>query len=183
MPPVAASVFGPGSATSPSPSSTSSSASSLFLLSFLSSTGIAPRRAASRYAAFDSGLDPDDLQAARQWRQALVQETLPKGSTTYSRSSGPGGQHVNKTETKATTSWPVGELAGTMPALLRAGLRTSRYYTKTTDSLTIQAQTQRSRTANTEANRQKLFEELVALYETTVPGEARPETATKYKAV
>lgn len=141
------------------------------------------RRAADRYAAFDSGFDPDDLQAARQWRQALSQDALPRGSTTYSRSSGPGGQHVNKTETKATTSWPVGELIGTLPALLRDRLRTSRHYTKATDSLTIQAQAQRSRTANAEANREKLFEELVALYEATVPGEARPETAAKYKAV
>ncbi|CAK7221519.1 hypothetical protein SEUCBS140593_004597 [Sporothrix eucalyptigena] len=146
---------------------------------------IVPRRYASndRYAAFDSGFDPEELKAARQWRQSFVQDALPKGTTTYSRSSGPGGQHVNKTETKATTSWAIYELAGLVPVLLRPGLRSSRYYTKATDSLTIQAQTQRSRSANTEANREKLFEELVALYEAIVPGESRPETAAKYKAV
>jgi peptidyl-tRNA hydrolase ICT1 len=142
-----------------------------------------PRRAIGRYAAFDSGFDPDDLQAARKWRQKLAQDALPKGNTTFSRSSGPGGQHVNKTETKATTVWSVGELLGTLPALLHDRLRTSRYYTKANDSLTIQAQAQRSRTANAEANREKLFEELVALYEATVPGDARPETAAKYKAM
>ncbi|KIH89048.1 peptidyl-tRNA hydrolase ICT1 [Sporothrix brasiliensis 5110] len=141
------------------------------------------RRASDRYAAFDSGFNPDDLQAARQWRQALTQDALPQGNTTFSRSSGPGGQHVNKTETKATTVWPIYELQSFLPTLLRDRLRTSRYYTKATDSLTIQAQTQRSRTANAGANREKLFDELVALYEATVPGETQPETATKYKAI
>ncbi|CAK7222253.1 hypothetical protein SBRCBS47491_004803 [Sporothrix bragantina] len=148
-------------------------------------TATVPQRAANggRYSAFDSGFDPDELKAARQWRQSFTQDALPKGNTTYSRSSGPGGQHVNKTETKAMTSWAVGELSGIVPSLLRPGLRTSRYYTKATDSFTIQAQEQRSRTANTEANRAKLYEEIVALYEAAVPGESRPETATKYKAV
>lgn len=142
-----------------------------------------PRQADDRYSAFDSGFEAEDLQAARQWRQKLAQDALPKGNTAFSRSSGPGGQHVNKTETKATTVWPVHELMGSLPTLLRDRIRTSRYYTKASDSLTIQAQAQRSRTANAEANREKLYEELVALYEATVPGEARPEKAAKYKAV
>ncbi|KAL1899196.1 hypothetical protein Sste5346_003118 [Sporothrix stenoceras] len=146
-------------------------------------TTTTPRRANDRYSAFDSGFDPEDLQATRQWRQKLAQDALPKGNTTFSRSSGPGGQHVNKTETKATTVWAVHELMGALPTLLRDRIRTSRYYTKATDSLTIQAQAERSRTANAEANREKLFEELVALYEATVPGEARPEKVAKYKAV
>ncbi|CAK7208804.1 hypothetical protein SCUCBS95973_000233 [Sporothrix curviconia] len=136
-----------------------------------------------RYAAFDSGFDPDDLKAARQWRQSFTQDALPKGNTTYSRSSGPGGQHVNKTETKATTAWSLGELMGIVPSLVRPGLRTSRFYTKASDSLLVQAQEQRSRTANAEANRAKLYEELLAIYEAAVPGESRPETAAKYKAV
>lgn len=136
-----------------------------------------------RYSAFDSGLDPEELQAARKWRKTFAQDALPKGNTTFSRSSGPGGQHVNKTETKATTTWMVGELMGTMPKILRDRLRSSRYYTKATDSLTIQAQAQRSRSANAEANREKLFEELVALYEATVPGETRPDKVVKYKEV
>ncbi|CAK7272502.1 hypothetical protein SEPCBS57363_005163 [Sporothrix epigloea] len=144
-----------------------------------------PHRAAGsgRYTAFDSGFDTDDLKTARQWRQSFTQDGLPKGNTIYSRSSGPGGQHVNKTETKATTTWAVGELAGMVPLLIRPRLRMSRYYTKANDSFTIHAQEQRSRTANAEANRVKLYEELVALYEASVPGESRPETATKYKAV
>ena len=138
----------------------------------------------ARYEAFDKTLDADELKAARQWRAAFSDpDKLPKGTTTYARSSGPGGQHVNKTETKATTAWPVTELMATLPTLLRHTVRTSRYYTRASDSLTIQAQEQRSRSVNAETNRQKLYDELVALYEAAVPGESRPETATKYKQV
>jgi hypothetical protein len=49
-----------------------------------------------RYQAFDAETDPKDLAEAREWRQSFRPASVPKGSTTYSRSSGPGGQHVNK---------------------------------------------------------------------------------------
>ena len=40
----------------------------------------------------------EDLKAARTWLENLHQDTLPKniGEFTFSRSSGPGGQNVNK---------------------------------------------------------------------------------------
>lgn len=43
-------------------------------------------------------LDPDVLEEARAWKasKALTLAGLPKGDTAYSRSSGPGGQHANK---------------------------------------------------------------------------------------
>ena len=53
-------------------------------------------RATSRYQAYDSGFDPDDLQEAREWKKRFEKSRLPKGQTSYSRSSGPGGQNVNK---------------------------------------------------------------------------------------
>lgn len=49
-----------------------------------------------KYQPFDSGHDEADLAEARSWHQSFTEESLPKGKTTYSRSSGPGGQHVNK---------------------------------------------------------------------------------------
>ncbi|OAA59165.1 Peptide chain release factor class I/class II [Niveomyces insectorum RCEF 264] len=149
----------------------------------LAATLVTTRPGSRRYQAFDTGLDPDDVAAARQWRQAFEPAVLPQGSTTFSRSSGPGGQHVNKTESKATTAWPVAELLGVVPKLLHAALRSSRYYAKTNDSLVLQAQTQRSRGANADQNRRKLYEELLRMYEATVPGEASPETRDKYEAV
>lgn len=42
--------------------------------------------------------DEAELSAARQWLQKLNPETIPKdiGEVSFSRSSGPGGQNVNK---------------------------------------------------------------------------------------
>jgi len=49
-----------------------------------------------RHQAFDAGFDKDKLEEARKWHKSFRPENLPEGETSYSRSSGPGGQHVNK---------------------------------------------------------------------------------------
>jgi peptidyl-tRNA hydrolase ICT1 len=72
---------------------------------------------------------------------------------------------------------------GVLPKLMHPGLRESKYYSKRHDCLSIQAQTQRSRSANADENHQKLFEELEELYRKTVPGESSPDKAKKYEAL
>ncbi|KAK0725393.1 hypothetical protein B0H67DRAFT_480676 [Lasiosphaeris hirsuta] len=136
-----------------------------------------------RHQAFETGLDPEELAEARKWHQSFQPNSIPPGNTSFSRSSGPGGQHVNKTETKATTTWPISQLLGMLPTLLHPGVRSSKYYSKRNDCISIQAQTQRSRAANTDENHQKLFEELQTLYKSTVPGETSPDKARKYEAL
>ncbi|KAK4458552.1 hypothetical protein QBC42DRAFT_276519 [Cladorrhinum samala] len=136
-----------------------------------------------KHQAFDAAFDQDELAEARKWRQSFEIDSLPDGSTSYSRSSGPGGQHVNKTESKATTVWPVSQLLPQLPRLLHAGIRESKYYSKRNDHITIQAQTQRSRTANTDENRQKLFEEIQDLYQRTVPNETSEDKKRKHEAI
>lgn len=49
-----------------------------------------------RHQAFDAKFDLDELTEARSWYASFNESSLPKGQTSYSRSSGPGGQHVNK---------------------------------------------------------------------------------------
>ena len=49
-----------------------------------------------RYEAFDAHLDKEVLAEARSWFDTFDASQLPKGNTTFARSSGPGGQHVNK---------------------------------------------------------------------------------------
>jgi hypothetical protein len=49
-----------------------------------------------RYEAYDKQFDQEALESARKWFQGFETTQLPAGSTTYARSSGPGGQHVNK---------------------------------------------------------------------------------------
>jgi hypothetical protein len=50
----------------------------------------------ARYQAYESGLDPEELSSARTWFANFRESSLPRGNTTFSRSSGAGGQHVNK---------------------------------------------------------------------------------------
>ncbi|KAK4444997.1 hypothetical protein QBC34DRAFT_359063 [Podospora aff. communis PSN243] len=136
-----------------------------------------------RHQAFEAGFDKSKLDEARKWHADFRPESLPEGNTSFSRSSGPGGQHVNKTETKATTTWPVKQLLGILPSLLHESIRSSKYYSQRSDSISIQAQTQRSRIANRDENHQKLFEELQALYKSTVPGETSADKIRKYEAL
>lgn len=49
-----------------------------------------------RYEAYDAHLDKDALAEARSWFEKFDASQLPKGNTTFARSSGAGGQHVNK---------------------------------------------------------------------------------------
>ncbi|KAI0122680.1 hypothetical protein F4814DRAFT_409576 [Daldinia grandis] len=136
-----------------------------------------------QHRAYDAAFDQDDLTEARTWHASFTESSLPKGQTSYSRSSGPGGQHVNKTESKATTVWSVEELSKGLPKLVRLSLRSSRYYSKGNDSITIQAQTQRSRSANTDDNHSKLVEELQKIYREQVPGTTSSQKIKKYEAL
>ncbi|KAI1636031.1 hypothetical protein F4809DRAFT_641894 [Biscogniauxia mediterranea] len=138
-------------------------------------------RRTARYQAFDADLDQDDLAEARKWYASFTENSIPKGHTTYSRSSGPGGQYVNKTESKATTVWTIDELSKGLPKLMRSVLRTSRYYSKGNDSITIHAQTQRSRTANTDENHMKLAQELQVMYKEHVPAATSSEKRKKHE--
>ncbi|KAM3515807.1 hypothetical protein MY11210_000578 [Beauveria gryllotalpidicola] len=143
---------------------------------------IAPIRH-KRYSAFDSDLDQDALAVARKWHASFEPSQLPSGTTTYARSSGPGGQHVNKTETKAISVFPVRDLLAVIPPILHPSLRMSPYYTAGSDSLTFQAQTHRSRTANADENREKLVSVIRQLYDETVPAETSSDKHAKYKEV
>ncbi|KAI7776337.1 peptidyl-trna hydrolase domain-containing protein [Diaporthe eres] len=156
---------------------------------------LAPWKRFARYQAFDASFDPDELAEARRWRQAFSEDALPKGTTTFARSSGPGGQHVNKsvstqwqldpkqTETKAITTWAVSELSQVVPKLMRPLLRSSKNYVKRKDCISFQAQTKRDRNANADENRAKLLEELQRMYSDTVPGDTSVEKVQKHKAL
>ncbi|KAI1361151.1 hypothetical protein F5Y08DRAFT_315579 [Xylaria arbuscula] len=135
-----------------------------------------------KHHAYDASLDPDDLEEARKWHVSFNKDSLPKAHTTYSRSSGPGGQHVNKTETKATSVWPIGELSKILPKLMRPLMSLSRYYVKGSDSIMIQAQTERSKTANRDANDEKLVNEIHRIYRENIPGVPSEKKMKKHEA-
>jgi peptidyl-tRNA hydrolase ICT1 len=90
---------------------------------------------------------------------------------------------TERTESKATTVWGVSELTKDLPKLMHSGLRSSRYYTRRNDSITIQAQTQRSRAANTDDNHEKLAEEIQRIYRDTIPAMTSDKKVKKYEAL
>ena len=67
--------------------------------------------------------------------------------------------------------------------ILQRSLRSSKYYVKRSDSILVQAQTQRSRAANTDENRAKLVEEIERMYKDLVPGITSPDTKKKHAAM
>ena len=83
--------------------------------------------------------------------------SIPEGELTerFSRSSGPGGQHVNTTDTRVELSWHVGAsavLTDTQRARLLARLRPRLVQSV----LTVSASEHRSQTANRRAARERL---------------------------
>ncbi|KAI0517057.1 peptidyl-tRNA hydrolase domain-containing protein [Xylaria bambusicola] len=131
-----------------------------------------------RYQPHDAWLDQDDINEAYKWHASFTKDSLPKPHNTYSRSSGPGGQHVNKTESKVTSVWPLSELCKGLPKLMRDALRSSRYYVDRSDSIMFHSQTERSRTANADENPKKMFNEIVRIFHEVVPA---PTSETKRK--
>ncbi|KAL7951511.1 hypothetical protein V8C42DRAFT_304294 [Trichoderma barbatum] len=136
-----------------------------------------------RYEAYDARLDQDVLAEARLWYNSFDASQLPTGSTTYARSSGPGGQHVNKTETKAVTVYPVKDLLAVLPKYLHPAVRSSKYYTAGNDSLTFSAQTHRSKTANLDENKRKLIDEVMGIYREMTPAETSSEKKKKHQDI
>ena len=82
-------------------------------------------------------------------------------SFTFSRSSGPGGQNVNKVNSRATLDVPVSALREAMPpyALHRLKTVAARYVTQ--EGLQISASDSRSQIANRKACIERLREVLV----------------------
>lgn len=136
-----------------------------------------------RYEAYDAQLNQDALAEARVWYNSFDASQLPKGNTTYARSSGPGGQHVNKTETKAVTVYPVKDLLAVLPKYLHSAVRSSKYYTAGNDSLTFAAQTHRSKSANLDENKRKLIDEVMGIYRELTPAETSSEKKKKHQEI
>ncbi|PSS08971.1 hypothetical protein M430DRAFT_37115 [Amorphotheca resinae ATCC 22711] len=129
------------------------------------------------YASQSVDANEADLDAARRWFSNFNKNTIPESisRTTFSRASGAGGQKVNKTSSKATTVWAISSLQRYVPKVLISELRSCRYYVPSSDSISIQSDTSRSQTDNTEDTHRKLMEEIKQIYKKSVPGVTSPE--------
>ncbi|OJD18545.1 hypothetical protein AJ78_01461 [Emergomyces pasteurianus Ep9510] len=143
------------------------------------------RQLASGRATNSQELTDEELGEARIWLSQLTPRTIPRniGDISYSRSSGPGGQNVNKVNSKATLKIPLPSILRLVPRALHAEIRSSRYTAERSDSLVIQSDETRKQTKNLDLCFQKLQELLVTAGRAAIPGETSPEQRKKVQAL
>ncbi|EEH08963.1 peptidyl-tRNA hydrolase domain-containing protein [Histoplasma capsulatum G186AR] len=105
------------------------------------------------------------------------------GDVSYSRSSGPGGQNVNKVNSKVTLKIPLSTILRLVPRALHAQIRSSRYIAERSDSLVIQSDETRKQTKNLDLCFEKLRELLLTAGKMAIPGETSPEQRKKVQAL
>ncbi|CUS22811.1 LAQU0S07e00628g1_1 [Lachancea quebecensis] len=123
--------------------------------------------------------------SAQQWVESLTAGVLPAKAFSYSfdRSSGPGGQNVNKVNSKCTLTIYAFSKCDWIPQEVRDQLmhRRFRYLSSSRDCVVIQSDQSRSR----EINRQICLEKLVSELKATCwfPKEVQPEDLERWSAI
>jgi len=97
-----------------------------------------------------------DTNEARTWATQFVHVKVPKEAVdfSFSRSSGPGGQNVNKVNTKATLRCPAN--ASWIPRWALPGVLENPHYVASTHSILITSTVHRSQSQNIDECLQKL---------------------------
>ncbi|GAB1526670.1 hypothetical protein RhiTH_009842 [Rhizoctonia solani] len=119
---------------------------------------------------------------ARSWVKEFVdQGGIPKREFEigYSRSSGPGGQHVNKTNTKATVRLPVN--CRWIPEWAKSDLRKHMtFYVVRSDSLQVSSDVHRSQSQNLAECLKKINAQIGSAASRAIP---KPPDAEKLKRI
>ncbi|EED20276.1 peptidyl-tRNA hydrolase domain protein [Talaromyces stipitatus ATCC 10500] len=134
--------------------------------------------------ATQSGLwNESELSKAKDWLAKFDINSIPRNicSISFSRSSGPGGQNVNKVNSKATLRVPLSSLLPLVPSILHENLRTSRYVADRADALVIQSDEARKQSANIESCYQKLYKIVEESARDVIPGETSEEQKERVK--
>ncbi|GFZ45947.1 hypothetical protein JCM24511_03680 [Saitozyma sp. JCM 24511] len=93
----------------------------------------------------------ENHRLAEKWLDGFGVGDIPRESVEvgYSRSSGPGGQHVNKTNSKATVRCDLSEAVGRwLPPFVLEPLSRSSHYRPAPPTLLISSQLSRSASSN-----------------------------------
>ncbi|KAF2278467.1 uncharacterized protein EI97DRAFT_431686 [Westerdykella ornata] len=145
--------------------------------------GLSPSRFFASASAADPSVSEEELQAARRWLENLHAESIPKdiGELSFSRSSGPGGQNVNKVNSKATLKVPLDTLLQHIPTALHSQIKSCRYVTTRSNAIVIQADDSRKQTDNAHSCYARLHQLIIEAGRNAIPGETSPEQAKRVK--
>ncbi|KAH3906383.1 hypothetical protein HBI56_198160 [Parastagonospora nodorum] len=135
-------------------------------------------------ASNDAHASDDDLRAARSWLARLHAEAIPLksiGELSFSRSSGPGGQNVNKVNSKATLRVPLDALLHHVPTAIHGEIRRSRYVAARSNAVIVQADDSRKQSDNASSCYRRLFDAIVEAGRHAVPNETSAEQSIRVK--
>ncbi|KAF1844069.1 uncharacterized protein K460DRAFT_368942 [Cucurbitaria berberidis CBS 394.84] len=131
-----------------------------------------------------SSANDDELQAARTWLAKLHAEAIPLksiGELSFSRSSGPGGQNVNKVNSKATLRVPLDALLHHVPTALHGHIKRCRYAAAKSNTLLVQADDSRKQSDNAHSCYKRLYEAIVEAGHNAVPAQTSAEQVQRVK--
>lgn len=125
---------------------------------------------------------PEDISVARSWISSFKTQSIPKAlvELSFSRSSGPGGQHVNKVNTKATLRCPVD--SPWIPAWAHPILKENPHYVSSTNSILIQSTVYRSQAQNVKDCLSKLHEIVLSASSVSIKNEPSEEQKKRVAA-
>lgn len=138
---------------------------------FLSSVSLIPLRPIARVNLrfySDNQFSEEEIEKSKKWLSSYNEFKIPRNlfEIGYSRSSGPGGQKVNKTSSKATISlepheWLNPQFCYWIPEPIREQIAEKgiRYQTKS-GGILIQSDSSRNRETNTDECFRKLLQEI-----------------------